>query len=194
MKQIAIIQGHPDPAGGHLCHALADAYGDGARAAGHSVTIIDVAHIDFPLLRSQQDWDAGRSATPPGLLAAQDSCIAADHLGLIYPLWCGTMPALLKGFIEQVFRPGVVPSQDKSLPRGLMKGKSARIIVTMGMPVLAYRWYFGAHSLKNLQRNILGMVGIKPARSSLFGMVENANDKKRKQWFDLMRTLGGKAI
>jgi putative NADPH-quinone reductase len=33
-KRIVIIQGHPDPAGGHLCHALADAYAAGARGQG----------------------------------------------------------------------------------------------------------------------------------------------------------------
>jgi putative NADPH-quinone reductase len=33
--------------------------------------------------------------------------------------------------------------------------KSARIIVTLGMPTLRYRWYFRAHSLRSLKRNIL---------------------------------------
>ena len=50
--RIAIIQAHPDPAGGHLCHALAEAYDEGAREAGHELRRIDVAQLDFPLLRS----------------------------------------------------------------------------------------------------------------------------------------------
>jgi putative NADPH-quinone reductase len=47
--------------------------------------------------------------------------------------------------------------------RKLLKGKSARIVVTMGMPTLFYRWYFRVHSLKNLERNILAFCGIRPA-------------------------------
>ena len=42
-----------------------------------------------------------------------------------------------------------------------MSGKSARIVVTMGMPGFWYRWYFRAHSLRSLQRNILKFVGFR---------------------------------
>ena len=55
-KKIVIIQGHPDAAGGHLCHALADAYARGAKAAGHELRRIEVAQLDFPLLRCQTRW------------------------------------------------------------------------------------------------------------------------------------------
>lgn len=69
---ILIIQGHPDPAGGHLCRALADAYAEGAAGAG------------------------------------------------------------------------------ESFPKKLMKGKSARLVVTMGVPVLLYRWFYLSHGLRAL--------------------------------------------
>ncbi|MEX3008619.1 NAD(P)H-dependent oxidoreductase [Hoeflea sp. TYP-13] len=193
MTKIAIIQGHPDPGGNRLCHALGHAYAEGAREAGHDVTAIEIGKLEFPLLRSQDDWHAGESSTPPGLLDAQQACLSADHFVFIYPLWLGTMPALLKGFLEQVFRPGIALSYGDGFPKALLKGKSARIVITMGMPALAYRYYFMAHSLKNLQRNILGFVGIKPIRSILFGMVEQASDKKRQSWLDKMRALGREA-
>ncbi len=193
MARITIIQGHPDPGGNRLCHALGDAYAEGARDAGHTVSILPVGQLDFPLLRSQSDWNAGADSTPQSLLEAQKTCVETDHFVVIYPLWLGTMPALLKGFLEQVFRPGVALSYGEGFPKALMKGKSARIVVTMGMPALAYRYYFMAHSLKNLQRNILGFVGIKPIRSTLFGMVEQASEAKRQSWFDKMRALGREA-
>ena len=60
----------------------------------------------------------------------------------------------------------------------------------MGMPALAYRWYFGAHGLKSLERSILGFCGIRPIRESLFGMVEAADDRKRERWLATMRTHG----
>src|SRR3546814_9394903 len=62
---ILIIQGHPDPAGGRLCHALAAAYARGAEAAGHRVEVIDVAMLDPPLLRSQADFEDGQ---PPACI------------------------------------------------------------------------------------------------------------------------------
>ena len=67
---------------------------------------------------------------------------------------------------------------------------SARIVVTMGMPALVYRWYFGAHGLKSLERSILGFCGIGPCRESLFGMVETASPAKRARWIAGMRKFG----
>ncbi|MEM6462816.1 MAG: NAD(P)H-dependent oxidoreductase [Pseudomonadota bacterium] len=193
MTRIAVIQGHPDSVANHLCHALADAYAQGASAAGHEVDIVAVASLEFPLLRSKDDWLRGEEATPSGLREAQKICTAADHLVLIYPLWLGTMPALLKGFLEQVFRPGVALGDGRGFPVGLLKGKSARVVVTMGMPALAYRYYFMAHSLKNLQRNILGFAGIKPIRTTIFGLVENVSEKRSQKWMHTMRTIGSDA-
>lgn len=193
MTKIVVIQGHPDPSGNRLCHALADAYVSGARSNGHDVACFDTAHFDFPLLRTQKDWQQGIAGTPTSLQEVQKACVDADHLVLIYPLWMGTMPALLKGFIEQTFRPGIALSYDEGMPRPLLKGKSARIVITMGMPALAYRFYFFAHGLKNLKRSILGFSGVRPIRSTLFGMVETVNSERRTRWIEKMRSLGSRA-
>lgn len=200
-KHIAILQGHPDPHQGHLCHALAQAYADGARHTGHTVTTITVATLDFPWLRTQTEWVEGD--TPPGLLEAQKTILDADHLVLIYPLWLGTMPAVLKGFLEQVIRPrlanekmGLDPNADVSFTgfKKMLQGKSCRVVVTMGMPAAFYRFFFFAHSLKNLERNILKFVGIKPVRTTLYGMVESSGAEKRQNWIEEMRELGAKGV
>ena len=91
-RRILLIDGHPDPAGGHLCQALLDAYAEGAR-----------------------------------------------------------------------------------------------VVVTMGMPAFVYRWVFGAHSLKSLERNILRFCGIRPIRETLVGSVETASPHRCKGWFAAMR-------
>ncbi len=191
-RQIAIIQGHPDPRGNHFGHALAAAYADGAEAAGNEVTIIEVAKLSFPLLQTKEDFEQG---TPPEAIAqAQNIINDAQHLLLIYPLWLGDLPAVLKGFLEQVFRPsftGETAAKGKLIKRPL-KGKSARIVVTMGMPAFFYRWFFRAHSLKNLTRNVLGFCGIGPIKTSLIGAVENS-ETKRREWLDKMRELGSAA-
>ncbi|MCW3474464.1 NAD(P)H-dependent oxidoreductase [Limobrevibacterium gyesilva] len=190
-RRIVIIQGHPDPETGHFCHALAAAYERGAEAGGHAVRRICVATLDLPILRTPADWESG---APPGAArSCQEDIAWADHLVVLYPLWLGSMPALLKGFFEQVFRPGfaVAKSGSASGWASMLKGKSARIVVTMGMPALVYRWYFGAHSLKSLERNILGFVGIGPIRESLVGMVASPDPSRRERWLAKMERLGG---
>lgn len=194
MAKIVVIQGHPDPSRTRLCHALSDAYVSGAKSAGHEVIVVDLALIDFPFLQTQEDWQKGIEGTPETLREAQAACVTTDHFVFIYPLWLGTMPALLKAFIEQVFRPGVALSYDKGFPKPLLSAKSARIVITMGMPAFAYRWYFFAHGLKNLERSILGFAGVRPIRSTLFGMVENVDEAKRRGWLEKMKRFGCQAI
>ena len=101
------------------------------------------------------------------------------------------MPALFKGFLEQVFRYDFAFEQarDGRIVRKL-KGRSARVVVTMGMPAFGYRWYFRAHSLKSLERNILKLSGVRPIRETLFGMVDDADARKRERWLEQMRALG----
>jgi putative NADPH-quinone reductase len=185
-RRIVIVQGHPDPAGRHLCHALADAYAAGAEAAGHDLRRLEVARLDVPLLRSKAEFEGG--VLPAHIAAAQEDLAWAEHLLFLYPLWLGAMPALLKGFLEQTLRPGFAFEAGRM--RGRLTGRSARVVVTMGMPVLAYRWWFGAHSLKAFERNILRFVGIRPVRESLFGSVETVSDATRAAWLARLRALG----
>lgn len=189
-RRIAIIQAHPDAAGGRLCHALAQAYADAARDAGREVRVIDVAQLDFPLLRSQKDWQQGE--VPAGLRPAQDCIRWADHLVFFFPLWLGDMPALLKGFLEQIARPGFAFAHVEGNPLGkkLLTGRSARVVVTMGMPALVYRWIFRAHSLRSLERNILGFVGIAPIHETLIGGVEGLGEAGVQRWRDRLAALG----
>ena len=130
---------------------------------------------------------------PTDIAEAQQAIDWAEHLLLIYPLWLGTMPAMLKAFLEQTFRSTFAFAyRSDGRPVKLLKGRSARVVVTMGMPALVYRWYFGAHSLKSLERNILRFCGVGPIRENLFGMVEARDDAKRERWLERMRRLGAK--
>ncbi|HLW74699.1 MAG TPA: NAD(P)H-dependent oxidoreductase [Gammaproteobacteria bacterium] len=189
-KRIAIIDAHPDPDAGRLVHALSEAYFQGAKEAGHEVHLIHLAKLDFPLIHSKEEWDSGK--IPEVLEKAQDSIAWADHLVILYPLWLGSMPALLKGFLEQVLRPGfaIATPEMGGMSHKLFKGKSARIVVTMGMPAFVYRWYFRAHSLKSLERNVLKFGGISPVKETLIGMVEEANAARYENWLGKLRELG----
>ncbi|MCC5869477.1 MAG: NAD(P)H-dependent oxidoreductase [Gammaproteobacteria bacterium] len=189
-SRILIIQGHPDDSADHLCHALAQQYREGAESAGHEVREINVAQLDFPLLRSKHEWEAG--ALPASLAEAQASISWAQHLVVFFPLWLGEMPAMLKGFLEQVARPGFAFNYDSENPFGRkgLKGRSARVVVTMGMPALVYRYFYRAHSLKSLERNILGFIGIAPIRETLVGMVDSLDEPGAKRWFRKLHSLG----
>lgn len=190
-KRIAIIQGHPDPAGHHLLHALADAYADGAASMGHEVRRVDVAKLEFPLLRTQIDFESGE--VPPSLEQPQEDMRWADHWVFLFPLWHGTMPALLKGFLEHVFRPGFAMEYRKQgFPKRLLAGRSARIVVTMGMPVPLYRWYFGAYGVRGFERSMLSFAGIKPIRESFYGLTFS-DAKKRSRWIEDMCKYGARA-
>lgn len=192
-KRILIIQGHPDCAHQHLCHALAEAYADGAQAAGHHVETIEPARMEYALLCDPAEWQNG--ATPAPLLAAQEAIARAEHIVLIYPLWLGDMPARLKGFLEQVLRPGFAIRHAPSNPMkaGMLGGRSARVIVTMGMPGLFYRWFYGAHTLQALRRNILKFVGIKPVAATVVGRAAAMPPERFARWCARLGRLGARA-
>jgi len=197
-KRITIIQGHPDPAGHHLLHALADAYAEAALRAEHEVRRIQVSQLEFSLLCTQEDFETG--AVPAALAQPQEDMRWAEHWVFVFPLWHGTMPALLKGFLEHIFRPGFAMDYAKNasggrdasrFPKRLLAGRSARIIVTMGMPVLFYRWYFGAYGIRSFERSMLRFAGIKPIRESLYGLAFS-DDSKRARWIGDMRRHGAR--
>ena len=145
------------------------------------------------VLRTQEDFEHGQ--VPETLVEAQDAIVSAQHLVIVFPLWHGTMPALLKAFLDQVMRPGVALEYRKhGFPRGLLAGRSARLVVTMGMPALIYRWYFRAHGVRGLERSVLRFAGMAPVRETLLGMVEAANAAKRQGWLDRMRDYGRRDI
>jgi putative NADPH-quinone reductase len=188
MTRIAIVVGQPKHKS--FCEALAEAYRRGAEASGHEVRLFVLANMSFdPILHEGFDRP---QKLEPDLAEAQAAIIWAEHLVLIFPLWFGSMPALLNGFFERVYEPGVM-AEKRAVGGGfrpLMKGRSARIIITMNMPSLVYRYYFGAHALKLIKRNILGFVGFGPIRSRLYGMVEGVNDARRRGWLAEVEAMG----
>jgi putative NADPH-quinone reductase len=124
----------------------------------------------------------------------QQAIARADHLVFFFPLWLGGMPALLKGLLEQVARPGFATEKAPG-PAGfrkLLTGRSARLVVTMGMPALIYRLFFLAHGIKQMERSILRFVGIAPVRESLIGNVQGSATA-RTRWLARMDRLGARA-
>lgn len=192
MANILVINGHPDAAPQRLCAVLAEAYGAGAAASGHAVRRIAVGALTFDLLRSAQDFNDG--APPPVIDGVQRDIQWADHLVVVFPLWLGGLPALTKGFFEQVFRPQFTMRWRKNqLPQGLLGGRTVRLIVTMGMPAFAFRLLFGASGVRSFERSVLGLAGIRRTGTTLIGGVGEQSAVTADGWLARVRDLGRRA-
>jgi putative NADPH-quinone reductase len=192
-KTICVIDAHPDAGSGHFVSALADAYARGALDAGHDVSRIRVAELPLDFMSTAEEF-----AQPPceAVQQAQEKITAADHVVLVFPLWLGMVPARLKAFLEQVGRAEfflATGGDSSKWPAQKMKGKSARLVVTMGMPGFAYGLIFGGHSLKGLAKGVFGMAGFGPVRRTVIGGVGALDEKARQARLDRMENWGRKA-
>lgn len=188
-KAILIINGHPDASSARLCAALTAAYERGAQGAGHVVRRLDIGLIDIPLMASRDEYESTDLA--PQIALAQRDVAWADHVVIIFPLWLGTMPAKLKALLEQVLRKDFAFGP-KGFGEARLKGKSARVVVTMGMPAIIYRLVFAAHGVLGLEQGILKMVGFSPVRHNLLGDVETRDVSRREHWLRLLEQEGAK--
>lgn len=189
-RKILIIDGHPDPKGSHFVHELADFYRQGAKEGGHAVRMLRVGELRFPLLHTVKAYLSGK--VPESIRAAQKSIVWADHIVVLYPLWLGTLPARLKAFLEQVMRPGFgfVARAAGQRPKRLLTGRSARIIVTRGMPALFGEVDRSARSIRSIASDVLGLCGVRPVRTMVIGGPDTLTAAERdKAQFD-MRRLG----
>ncbi|MCM3628242.1 NAD(P)H-dependent oxidoreductase [Paenibacillus glycanilyticus] len=189
-NNIAVIIGHPNP--DSFCNALAQAYTKGARSSGAEIRVIDLGKIHFdPNLKYGYHK---RTELEPDLVAAQETIKWADHLVFVYPNWWGSMPAILKGFFDRVLLPGFAfkSKPNSLLTTKLLKGKTARLIVTMDTP----RWYY--HLFLNkanhliMKRNVLYYIGIKPVKIIEFNMVKFKKKEVLEGWLRKAEALGVK--
>ncbi|GIO32627.1 MULTISPECIES: NAD(P)H-dependent oxidoreductase [Paenibacillus] len=189
-KNMTVIVGHPDPES--YCHALAQAYIRGAKAAGADVKLLDLAAMRFdPIL---QYGYRKRTELEPDLIQAREAILQADHLVWVYPTWWGTMPALLKGFIDRVFLPGFAfaSAPDSLAVNKLLKGKTARLLVTMDSPSWYYRLALRRAGHVIMKRGILQFSGIRPVRITEINKVKMLSAEKRKHWLEKAEALGAK--
>jgi putative NADPH-quinone reductase len=188
MKKILIINGHPDKES--LCFALAESYKKGADTNGNQCQLVHLIDLTFnPILTHGYRLV---SELEPDLLKMQEAILQADHLVFVYPNWWATLPALLKGFIDRVLLPGFAFKYHEKDPLWdkLLKGKTARLIVTMDSPKWYY-WLINRNAGHNAMKiGVLEFCGIKPVKISAFAPVKSADELKRKKWLDEVEILG----
>lgn len=188
MKKILIINGHPDRES--LCFALAESYKKGADANGDQCLLVHLIDLKFNPILSYGYRIV--SELEPDLLKIQQDILQADHLVFVYPNWWATFPALLKGFIDRIFLPNFAFKYHEKGPLWdkLLKGKTARLIVTMDTPKWYY-WLVNRNAGHNAMKiGVLEFCGIKQVKISVFAPVKSSNDLKRKKWLDEVETLG----
>ena len=101
-KKILIINGHPDK--DSFNYAISESYKAGAIVNGAEVKEIKIRELNF-----NPNLEFGyrkRTELEPDLVEAQEKIKWSEHLVWVYPVWWGSVPAMMKGFIDRVFLPG----------------------------------------------------------------------------------------
>lgn len=179
-KRVLVILGHPAEAS--LCGAIAEAYQSGAQAAGQDVRLLRLGQLNFdPILRNGYNTI---QPLEPDLVAAQESIAWAEHLVFVYPIWWGSIPAILKGFFDRIFLPGFAFKfkKDALMVDGLLKQRTAHLIATMDTPPWYYRLVYRMPGHNQMKRTILEFCGIKPVTVTSYGPVKNSKASTREKW------------
>lgn len=182
---VLVLVGHP--VAGSFNHALADSYVAAARDAGAQVRTVDLATVRLPsgpVARADlRAPDGSTEHLDPVVAGLVEDLRWADHLVVLHPQWWGTYPAALKAFLDHVLLSGVTfRSRSGHLPERLMRGRTARTLMTMDSPrawnLLAYRDAAGA----SLGRATLGYCGYRLVGRTTFPKVRFSSPDERARW------------
>jgi NAD(P)H dehydrogenase (quinone) len=187
---VSVLLGHPDPRSFNA--ALASAAVRVLRGNGHAVRFHDLCAERFdPALPA---GEISRDAALPDAVSAHCREIAeAGGIVVVHPNWWGQPPAVLKGWVDRVLRPGVAyrfreGDSGEGVPEGLLRARTAVVLVTSNTPPEREAAVFG-EPLETLWRNcIFGLCGVGDVRIETFRVVATAAPETRREW--LLRAEG----
>mgnify|MGYP000462483197 CR=1 FL=1 len=193
-QKILILSGHPGETS--LSKSLCQAYSGAAEAQGHDVRFHDLSKMKFDMDYGQSGYENSKPLEPD-----LDSFLSdlewANHVVMATPLWWGSIPAKLKGVFDRALLPGRTFNTRKTslmgLPEPMLKGKTARVLLTSDTPSIFLRLFYGNAVKKMISRQILGFVGITPTKFASFAPATGAADSKVKGWLSEAAKLGAKA-
>lgn len=194
-RKIIVLNGHPGQSS--LSKSLCRAYRAAAEHQGHSVRLHDLPEMQFDM-----DYGEGGYENPKPLEPDLDAFLSdlewADHVVLATPLWWGAIPAKLKGLFDRVLLPGRAFDTRNvnfiGLPAPLLTGKTARVLLTSDTPGIFLRLFYSNAVKKFLSRQILGFVGIRPAKFTTFAPATKAGPEKAATWLKQAEQLGARAV
>lgn len=187
-KRILIINGHPDKES--YCFAIHNAYKKGVLNSDAELKEILIRDLTF-----NPNLEFGyrkRTELEPDLLVAQEKIKWANHIVWIYPVWWGSYPAIMKGFIDRVFLPGFAFQKKENSVwwDKYLTGKSARIISTLDQPSWYYTLINKNPSHTSIKKLTCDFVGIKPVKITTIGSLRMSKNSYREKWLKKVHHLG----
>lgn len=192
-RRILIADLHP--ARLSLSAALAQAYRDGAASAGHEVRTATLSEMAFNPDLGQAGF-RNAPALEPDLEAFRANLVWAEHVVLVSPMWWGGLPAKAKGLFDRTLLPGFAfdpRTRRMGLPKPLLSGRTAHFMLTSDTPAWAFWLMYGRALKRQVQRQILSYVGLKPVRHTHFSPVEHSTPEIRARWLQETQLLGTRA-
>ncbi len=174
-----MINGHPNP--DSLNTALAQTYIETARDLGASVRYLPIGKLNFnPNL---QYGYTQRMELEPDLLRAWDDIYWSTHQVWIHPMWWVGMPAVMKGFFDRLFLPGLVfKHHTTGNTQGLLTGKTARILVTMGdLSPQVHQEIYQSTGIIPLKDGILAYCGVQTEAVDTIGPLNDFSQQDIQQ-------------
>lgn len=188
---ILIILGHPDPRS--FNHALAAGVCDALREDGHRVILHDLCAESFdPLLPAREVSE--EAVLPANIRKHCEELSAANGIVIVHPNWWGQPPAILKGWIDRVIRPGVAYRFDEGdggegIPRGLLKAKTAVVLNTSNTPDEREQTAFGDPLDALWKRCVFDVCGVHDVRRRMFNVIVTSTPQQRQQWIEEAKSL-----
>ena len=170
--RVLVVAGHPDSQS--LSAHLARSYTEAARQSGHEVALIDLASAQFdPVLRFGY---RKHMVEEECIKRSQELLQWCEHVTVVFPVWWGAEPSVLKGWFDRVLTPGkayrYIPG--KLASTRLLRGRSATLIATSHAPALYTTWN-PAYPLSRIAKHVLGYCGIKVTKRLVFGGIDGKN-------------------
>ncbi|MEM6801700.1 MAG: NAD(P)H-dependent oxidoreductase [Bacteroidota bacterium] len=190
MKKILIVNGHPDQES--FNYALSAAYQKGLAQTDAELQLINIAELNFnPNL---QFGYRKRTELEADLLQAQEKLLWADHIVWIYPVWWGSVPAIMKGFLDRVLLPGFAFKKREGSVwwDNFFTGKTARIICTLDQPSWYYRLFNRAPSHFAMKKLTLNFIGVKSIKITSIGPLRLSKEEFREKWLRKIEKLGSR--
>ncbi|WP_136797146.1 NAD(P)H-dependent oxidoreductase [Desulfosediminicola ganghwensis] len=188
---ISVILAHPDS--NSFNHAIATRVVTALEHSGHQVHFHDLYAEDFP--PNLPSAEIARTADLPEIIANHCREIGeADGVIIIHPNWWGMPPAILKGWVDRVIRPGVAyefieQDQGEGVPLGLLKADTALVFNTSNTESEREQQVFG-DPLETIWRNcIFDLCGCRDFHRRMFNIVVTSSEDQRRQWLEEVQTL-----